>query len=768
MEETISPNKRYGRTAIHEGQCKEFLFFAEPPSMLFLLQPHRWHFLQLCRNFIKISKNKNSTWTITARQLSYLIFFLSLALFPFERSYSQEYELSEEALNAFIEGKGNLNISVDAFVAKYNGKKITLENKKWCPENQSYIEYRYLQLRYWFNVIDSKHNDYLNKLESMISSDEFIDFRKYGYIKTSNFSIGECVDEAELMGSKFLQSIVSEDAKALIVFRTDLQKAFSNWQIKNLVDEKYSPLNASQDYNNSMQVIGNFQKEMNARLKGREIGEKISKLKNKYYKQAGLDIHKENEGLPYELGKANLNENPSNVLKKYGINSPNTANGKKGGSDGKDNPGGDGNSKKSWLPIKVSFSEWFGHLLEIVTEYLGIDNITKQMLSVAYFIAPELFDEVGSFFAKIQHSLTPKSLDDFLNNVSDIVEHLHKFYQCATAIKAMFADPEFQALFKGDLKKLPVDKILKGIENGSALGNHVGLISGRNLNAIQSITGYGLLLSEEDLARNLSQFAYQKAKGFLLNTKIGNHFPFLEMENCYKTKSKDDCLKILTQGTVMNLPKQFSKYGNALDNFIIKGDFKGAAKEAAMQEINRIPKEFRADVKKIIEGKGDSLFNKYDLKRISENVLKSTGNNELASLIKIGRGINYVSEYANKNAKNIKKGIANALSEMNLSEEAIAEFLKDDKPELMRIMAKGFGFTDIEAQNLFITGNINEAIQKQVQKGVPVRNWAYYQQLGQEIRNKTLSRIGIYQFMLEAMKQCNLPYDFTRLIQNSK
>lgn len=726
----------------------------------------------------------------------FLIPILFTDIFSTHKCYSQEYELPESAISVFIQGKGNLNVSVKEFVKLNGGKPITMENKKWCPSHEYYIEWRYLQLRYWFIVSDSKKFDkYIYDFESMVSYPDFDEFRKYGYVKTStkqtDFPSG-CIEEGELMSSKFIQAKVSIDANALIVFRNDLQNSFAKWQAKQKVSAEYSPFSESDDFENSKKEIGKFQKEMQTRLQGREIREKLNKLKNKYYAQAGLDINSENlvnGGQPTETGKENLTVNPSDVLKQYGVNFPNTSNGKdaitkngkqgpngnskstqNGNPNGKENSdgGGDGNNKKTWLPIKVSFSDWFGHLLEIVTEYFGIDGITKQMLSVAYFIAPQLFDEVGSFFAKIQHSLTPKSLDDFLNSVSDIVEHLHKFYRCATAIKNMFADPEFQALFKGDmsLNNLPVDKIIQGIEKGSTLGNQVGLISGENLKTIQAITGYGKLLSEGDIAINLSNFAYKNAKHFLLKTKIGSKLPFAEMEKCYSNPNKSECLKILTHGAIMNLPNQYSKYGSALDNLVIKGDFKAAAKEAAMQEINRIPIEYRDDVKKIIDG--TATFSKADLLRISKNVLKSTGNKELADLILAGRGMNFVSDYVDNNANNIKKEVANILSSMNLSEESIAEFLTQEKPELLKIMAKGFGFSDTEAQSLFVSGDINGAIKKQIEKGVPVRNWAYYQQFGQEIRNKTVSRIGIYQVMIEAMKQGYMPYNFTRLIQSSK
>lgn len=707
------------------------------------------------------------------RKFIFLIAIFITTVLSNTKCYSQEYEMPESAINIFLQGDCSSEISIEKFVRDNGGKSIVMENKKWCPSHDYYIEWRYLQLRYWFIVNDPKRFDeYMGQFESMIAKSNCDEFRKYGYVKTAtrkdDFPTG-CIDEAELMSSHFVQAKVDIDANALNIFRNDLQSAFSKWQSKQRVGEDYNPDDdLKNDFGLSMKDIGNFQKEMQTRLQGRAIGEKINKLKNKYYGQAGIDINGENKvnGEIPNNGKQDLNVNPSDVLKQYGVNPPNTSNGKdasQGGStDGKDNKGGDGNNKKSWLPIKVSFSDWFGQLLEIVTEYLGIDNITKQMLSVAYFIAPELFDEVGSFFAKLQHSLTPKSLDDFLNSVSDIVDELHKFYRCAMAIKNMFADPEFQALFKGDLKNLPVDKIIQGIEKGSTITNKLGLISKNDLDKITKFTSYGKLLTEGDIKNNIKNFAIKRAKDFLLKTKIGDKIPFAEMEKCYDIKTKEECLKILTHGAVMNLPPQFNKYGSAIDNLVIKGNFKSAAKEVAMQEVNRIPKEYRDDVLKII--KGETNFSRDDLLRISKNVMKSTGNKELAALIEAGRGINYISE----NAESLKKEVANVLSRMNLSEESLAEFLNSETPELLQTMAKGFGFSDTEAQNLFVAGDINGAIKKQIEKGVPVRNWAYYQNFGQEIRNKTLSRIGIYQLMLEAMRQGYMPYNFTKLIQYTK
>lgn len=713
---------------------------------------------------------------IYSQVLYFFIVSNILLIAPFCKSYGQEYELPETALKSFIQGRGKLNKSIDVFVSVNGGSKIKLENKKWCPKHEYYIEWKYLQLRYWFIVQNPEsRNKYFNELEEMISDSVFNQFRQSGYINIADFKFTDnsrCVTEAELMSSKLLQIKVENDTKAINIFRNNLQTAFSGWSAKPEVGEAYSPNDETNDFELSIQDIGKFQKEMQGRLQGREFAKKINELRNKYYGDAGINIANGNKvdgEQPTVPGNENFNVNASDVLKQNGISPPNTSN-------GKDNS--DGKGKISWLPIKVSFSQWFGHLLEIVTIYLGIDNITKQILSVAYFIAPELFDEVGSFFAKIQQTITPKSLDDFLNKVSDLVEHLDKFYKSAMAIKNMLADPKFQDLFKGDalksLKNLKVDDIIKGIEKGSSFVNRAGILSNKNFEAIQSVIGYKKLLLQgnmkqniEAIKKNIGNFAYKQAKKALLNTSIGKdiykRFPFSEIESCYKTKSREECMKILTDGAVMNLPDRFRKYGNAIDNLVINGDYKGAAKEVALQEINRIPEEYRGEVLDIING--TRKFSTADFLRISENIMKSTDNKELkelATLIKAGRGINYVSN----NAKNIKKEVAKVLSNMNLSEEAIANFLNSNTPELLRTMAKGFGFTNLDAQNLFIAGDINAAIQKQVEKGVPVRNWAYYQNFGQEIRNKTLSRIGIYQLMLEAMRQGYIPYNFTRLIQN--
>ena len=59
MEQTILPNKRYGRTAQHDSQPKEVLFFADPHFLFFKPDPQMAHCLLPDTQAIASQKSKS-------------------------------------------------------------------------------------------------------------------------------------------------------------------------------------------------------------------------------------------------------------------------------------------------------------------------------------------------------------------------------------------------------------------------------------------------------------------------------------------------------------------------------------------------------------------------------------------------------------------------------------------------------------------------------------------------------------------------------------
>ncbi len=504
--------------------------------------------------------------------------------------------------------------------------------------------------------------------------------------------------------------------------------------------------------------------------------------------------------------------NTDNTGQDNQANQPGNQTDSQGGTQDGDATNGDngdnGGGKPGPFKIKVPLSKWFVTLMDIIATYFGIKEISLKVLTVAYLIAPEVFDFVGSYMAKLQHLMTPNNLEDFLNTLSDVYDYAMQFLQYAKMAYDLLTNPDLHQLIeKIDWKKFDLEKALD-------MGGKVGVIQQQHLQKIKKyfpvelIKG-DLLTNSDKLQTALNKYAGDKIKEQAKRIPgVGKYADLDKLWDCAASQDKEKCmdaLKSSVKKSVSNhVPPELKRFSGAFED-AWKGDFKGAAEKATAAELahrtgisiaeaqalyrhakasdwedfikaaanTQIKKRLKSvacqqSVKAVLDDR--RIFTKEELWQISRCVLEESGNQALADQIQLYGGAAY---YAATNPDQLAAEFKKTLNRLNISEASLQTILDNNADGLLRLMAKAIGLTSPESQKAFIEGDIDRAISAQtewgIKYGLPQRDMNYYNQLGKQVKQGASNRVELLKTLVDAIRKGEIavPPDLGKMLENA-
>lgn len=702
---------------------------------------------------------------------------LPLSFAPFQTSAS-EYVLPENALKDFLRLRQE---DRDAWVGRHQGKPLTLDNGEWKPQHRFYVVYRALQLRYWFEVPESEQGNYLTQLRQMVENPFFDKARDQVVVYSFTFEPGKGIKEGDLIRDGILADGMKDDKQGL--------QRFGEWAERKMGDIGKMPGEPSDEEGLERDSItaGETGDELERRLAGlmanREIGEAMQKLRSEYLKKVGLP-----SGGKGQSGDDNQAQPPQGE----------PSSGQGGGKDkatasdgGKKSGGGGGGGPSGPFPMKVSFSKWFVTMLDIVAQYFGIKEISMQILAVAYMIAPEIFEYVGEFMVKLQHAVTPNSLDDMLNKINDVVQHIRKFIKYAEAAYSLLKDPNLLKIVeKVDWKDFDLEKTIRGGEKLGLIPPHVL----RKMEQFFPMTKGKILSDPEQLKRSLIDYGIGKAKEQARKIPgIGERINWDGLESCARQRDKTACENYMKDqmksAAKQSLPGDWKRFGGAVDA-AFEGNVKGMGREALLEEfkyrtgisvgdakrlyelaekkdwenfikesaktqLHRLRPDCRKAAEQVLNGQPHSKEQLWDISRC---ILTQTGNTELANKIETYGSLTY---YAAAKSDELALQLKTALRNAQIPEDAIRRLLEGSTDDALRVMARSFGFTAPSAIESFVAGDLNRAVEEQTKHGLVRRDQKYYEELGRQIRQNTYNRLQLAKILTDALRRGDIhtPYN---------
>jgi hypothetical protein len=430
----------------------------------------------------------------------------------------------------------------------------------FCPGSNGLLWVYYRspdQLRVWFRVSSTEEQSQaITVLNAILEQPALRPYRKYAMVLPVTFVDGQCLKPGSMQDGVFVTGLAQTEAQKA------MEKAFDN-----------STANMN------------------------ELQRAAQKLKEQIDKLSPGDIDKirKNHG---------LNKIPSPGTDFTNFDFP--GDGDEQIEGGKDTDGdgeaqkGSGSSGKNGiggvLP-DVGFARWFQTLAKLLATYYGIKGLCEQWLMIAYAIAPELFEQVGSFLAKIQHLTTPRTLEDFLDAAADIYNNLEKYLQYFIKAYELLSSGDFQSLMD-DLKNMKASTILEQAGKVGALPkemtNAINVMKGEfdfNFNDLAGLTQQQMQQKLRQKAmEKMRSIAERRAKDLIVSNvdKIASRLPVkVDVSGWYDCARKKDCTEQAKQEakSIMRqkMPKELQPYVEQIAN----GDYKGAARQAAYDQIKR-------------------------------------------------------------------------------------------------------------------------------------------------------------------------------------
>jgi hypothetical protein len=790
----------------------------------------------------------------------YLPLALLLVLRPIQSALAQEYVLPEKALTPFLELRER---PLEKWLKANGGVEMPFNKEgDWCPQHQHYVVYRVLHLRYWFEVAPENQADWLDKLEKMLKNNAFSEVRWKIVVYSFSFkSQKKCLPQGAMQTDGDLVSHrekqkdkVERSYNWLNARHSELTKMpWGNWK---------NPADAEQDRSQAQQTGKDALEQLSNLLQGTEFGTGYAKLRAGIQQKMNDAERKARAGNPNYRDPIDLGLPPGTIGNDW--EAPPSGNGGKPGtalpgsksqsndkpdgnppsssanpgSKGQGNPSGDpnqpaqpgdqasssggsqdgdakdakpgdnGGGKPGPFQIKVPLSKWFVTLMDIVATYFGIKEISLKVLTVAYLIAPEAFDFVGSYMAKLQHLMTPNSIEDFLNTLSDVYDYAMQFLQYGKIAYDLLTNPDLHQLVeKIDWKKFDLEKALD-------MGGKLGAIEKEHLQKIKKyfpveLMKGDILTNSDKLQSSLKNYAGQKIKEQATRIPgVGKYADLDKLWDCAASQDKEKCLDALKtsvkKGVFSYVPPEFRRFSDAFED-AWKGDFKSAAEKATAAEFAHRTgisvteaqvlfshaktgdwKEFikaaantqikqrlkspacRQSVQAVLDGK--KTFIKEELWQISRCVLEESGNQAIADQIQLYGGAAF---YAATHPDQLAATFKNTLNRLNISEAALKKLLENNTDELLGLLAKGMGLTSPEAQKAFIKGDIDQAISAQTEwgmkYGLPRRDMSYYNQLGKQVKQGASNRVELLKTLVEAIRkgEITVPFDLGRMLENA-
>ncbi len=510
------------------------------------------------------------------KKLLYLYAFILITYSSYGQEVFFPVDKAGVAFEAFL--KDADNIDALAFVKKYGGSE--LPKGVWNPPESYYIIYRNLSLRYWFSV-DVNRLDYnKSRLDGVVANKPSLRIsREQGYLVTYTQFIphGSMVKVDKLM----MDGAISIDnlRKTNNEFIAKLAKlgkelnSNSSGNLDGLVTEEEQAMNIAIS---DVLLRGDTKaQELYQSLKSKYGSKSVNKNLPASMGEVWRDMV-DDDYKAQEYKEAGLDPNASEQVQDYNS---------KGSKDGKDKTSASG--MKGPFKIKTPFSKWFALTIKLVARYFGVEELGYRLLFAAYLIAPELFDFCGSFLGKIQHTITAKTFDEFLNNVATVIEYVDQFYSYAREIQSLLGEKSLKDLVaRIDFKKFDLGKTLEVAQKMKLVDKSVtdkinkwvpvDMINGKILSDKKLFTK---AIIDQTKKRTVG-FVDQKLQRAGLPISISG-LADCDNRQCVQNQFKEQSLNLATF-KVPALKRNRGAIGELLN-----GDFKKAAKSAASTELSQ-------------------------------------------------------------------------------------------------------------------------------------------------------------------------------------
>jgi hypothetical protein len=432
----------------------------------------------------------------------------------------------------------------DEFAAQHGGTPLPAGGT-WCPPEQNWVAYRYLGLRYWFQVpLSRSAESMVDDLKARVNTDRELraDFEK-GVIRIYKYSFakGQCVPMAELMTDPSGNNGKQEAAA--------LEKEI------NGLGDKLGKAKKSSDKAGKSDAPGDLDKAWGD-MRDAEVGlmagsiivdEEGQEIFNELRRKYGMPppgTHLPDGILPpgeiWKVFAPDMKNGPFEEDGELNTQTPVGPDGKPIAQQGEDKDDSSSKGMKGPFKVKTPFAKWFVVVVKLVARYFGLEQLGNRILFVAYLVAPEIFDACASFLAKCQQALTPNGLGDFLDKVADVYLAIESFIPYLKQAYELLHDGNLQSLMDHvDWEKFNLGKTLDALEKVKVLPKDK-LDKIREFAPIDIING-NAFSDPNALRQNIQNYAIDKAfeqadKGL---GKIG--LSVSGLKGCINASDKSDC-----------------------------------------------------------------------------------------------------------------------------------------------------------------------------------------------------------------------------------
>lgn len=651
------------------------------------------------------------------------------------------------------------------FVAKYGGVALP-RSGDWHPPARHWVVYRFLGLRYWFEVTPPRSGEQmLQLLKGYIASDpEMQSEYEHGLIRvyTYTFAQGQVVPVKDLMvdpGRGEGKKIADDLQRELAGLERLLHQAAGN---AGQTERDGSPTGMEKAWNEMREAeIGLLMSSIIVDARGAEI---FNNLRNQYKmpppgtSQNGPEmlppdaiiaaLAPDMRNGPFKEGGEGLNEQPmtdQNGEPMAGPEGPGRPSkpGEEAAADGdgKKDSGNGGKGLKGPFNVKTPFAKWFAVVMQSVARYLGVEQLANRVLFVAYMIAPEIFDACASFLAKCQLALTPKDLNDFLDKIADVYLSIEGMLPYLKKAYDLLHDGNLQELVNHiDWKKFDLDSTL------NVLGK-VKVIPPETLHKIRQFVPTqffsGKLLTNPELLREkIQSYAIDRAveqvdKGL---GKFG--ISVAGLKGCIDAKDKEACAFGWAKNQAANVATSkipvLRNHRDAM-NLLMDGKPKEAFKAVALNELaaragipmHQTRKLYealeRGDLKEfVLTGAEIGAFKQTKCQSLSNTVIQDIRSGRASETTIREAAICGAELLGNKHVTpqrvadgwDIGKDMANAIRDHG-SIGAWAEAEINSWKNTMRAELKALGYDDLQIKNVMMgTGAL--VLQDQLKKQLTV------------------------------------------------
>lgn len=529
-----------------------------------------------------------------------------------------------KAFDLFIANYQNITLNENN-ANNLGGKKLAFDEKRWYPEgagNRHFICYQYGDYVWFFRAKD--YEDALKKQKQLIelalkeelpraryeSNITWFPKTVFGdntYLRLDSITyITEVAGNGVNIGNQLLghQGII-DNSPPKPIEGTDIQN------MENLKGELVGKILGDDPEN--LRLFGELQRKYGSRFEGiaQKYGvkpeninplEAMRDLEGSINGQGGARYSSFSNGTVNNSSKGNGNTSPSTP--NGVISNPNNGNGSTtggtqqgttgtsegnqgnpnqvGSDEGK--PGGTSESgtAKGLFKTKNAFSQWFSTAVDLIVKYFGLSAVkeaVEKALLLAYIIAPDLFESVGSFLAKLQTSLLSEDLNTFLDKMAEIANLISFALDCWKELDNLMEEPSFKEL----LKRVDMDKVLKELEKVPPLTENIEKLK-EKFPFITEFNGEALLDAKKFAKLNAKVASSYADKGM---KKLKIPITFTGLTECIDTKDPKKCVKswAKTQGTQLATQKIPALKGQTeAINSLMNGDYKGAAKSGLVTQ----------------------------------------------------------------------------------------------------------------------------------------------------------------------------------------